>query len=63
MKFLYLDKIKSHESSPKIINIFSEKEIKMMQQIYADLPESVFNKKKPRGCGCSGERFNFGGLP
>ena len=46
MKFLYLDKIKSHESSPKIINIFSEKEIKMMQQLYADLPESVFNKKQ-----------------
>ena len=45
MKFLYLDKIKSCESPPQIINIFSEKEIKMMQQLYADLPESVFNKK------------------
>ena len=46
MKFLYLDKIKSCESPPQIINIFSEKEIKMMQQLYADLPESVFNKKQ-----------------
>jgi len=46
MKFLYLDKIKSCESPPQIINIFSEKEIKMMQQLYADLPESVFNKRQ-----------------
>ena len=46
MQFLYLDKIKSYESPPQIINIFSEKEIKMMQQLYADLPESVFNKKQ-----------------
>ena len=46
MQFLYLDKIKSYESTPKIVNIFSEKEIKMMQQLYADLPESVFNKKQ-----------------
>ena len=46
MKHIYLDKIKSYESPPKIVNIFSEKEIKMMQQLYADLPESVFNKKQ-----------------
>jgi len=27
-------------------NIFSEKEIKMIQELYADLPERVFNKKQ-----------------
>ena len=42
----YLDEIKSHESPPKIVNIFSEKEIKMMQELYLSLPERVFNKKQ-----------------
>jgi len=28
MKHIHLDKIKSYESPPKIVNIFSEKEIK-----------------------------------
>ena len=42
MKLKHLDKIKSYESHPKIVNIFSEKEIKMMQELYADLPERVF---------------------
>ena len=28
MKHIHLDKIKSYESTPKIVNIFSEKEIK-----------------------------------
>ena len=46
MKHIHLDEIKSHESPPKIVNIFSEKEIKMIQELYADLPESVFNKKQ-----------------
>ena len=46
MKLKHLDKIKSYESHPKIVNIFSEKEIKMMQELYADLPERVFNKKQ-----------------
>ena len=46
MKFLYLDKIKSYESPLKIINLFSGREIEMMQQLYADLPERVFNKKQ-----------------
>ena len=46
MKHIYLDEIKSQESPPKIVNIFSEKEIKMIQQLYADLPERVFNKKQ-----------------
>jgi len=44
MKRLNLNKIKENESPPKIVNIFSEKEIKMIQELYADLPEKVFNK-------------------
>ena len=44
MQHRHLDKIKSYESAPKIVNIFSEKEIKMIQELYADLPERVFNK-------------------
>ena len=46
MKHIHLDEIKSHESPPKIVNIFSEKEIKMIQELYADLPERVLKKKK-----------------
>ena len=46
MNRIHLDKIKSHESPPRIVNIFSKKEIKMMQQLYTDLPERVFNKKQ-----------------
>jgi len=46
MNHIYLDKIKSYESPPKIVNIFSEKEIKMIQELYADLPERIFNKKQ-----------------
>ena len=44
MKRINLNKIKENESPPKIVNIFSEKEIKMIQELYADLPERVFNK-------------------
>ena len=44
MQHIHLDKIKSHESPPKKVNIFSEKEIKMIQELYADLPERTFNK-------------------
>ncbi len=44
MKRINLNKIKENESSPKIVNIFSEKEIKMIQELYTDLPEKVFNK-------------------
>ena len=46
MKHIHLDKIKSYESPPKKVNIFSEKEIKMIQKLYVDLPESTFNKKQ-----------------
>ena len=46
MKHIHLDKIKSYESLPKVVNIFSEKEIKMIQELYTILPETVFNKKQ-----------------
>ena len=46
MKRKNLEKIKSLEASPKILNIFSEKEIKMMQDLYNILPLRVFNKKQ-----------------
>tara|TARA_B100001123_G_scaffold421675_1_gene529532 strand:+ start:1111 stop:1806 length:696 start_codon:yes stop_codon:yes gene_type:complete len=46
MQHKYLDKIKSLESPPKIINIFSEKEINMIKELYETLPETVFNKKQ-----------------
>ncbi len=41
-----IDKIKSFESPPRIVNIFSDSEIKMMQELYKQLPERVFNKKQ-----------------
>jgi len=46
MKRINLDKIKENESPPKIVNIFSEKEIKMIQELYADLPERFLIKHK-----------------
>ena len=46
MKHTHLDKIKKCESPPIVVNIFSEKEIKMIQELYADLPERVFNKNQ-----------------
>jgi len=41
-----LEEIKNFESPPKIINIFSANEIKMIEQLYYDLPEKTFNKKQ-----------------
>ena len=46
MKRVHLDKIKSLESPPRTVNIFSEKEIKMIRELYDDLPERVYNKKQ-----------------
>ena len=46
MEHINLDRIKSYESSPKIVKIFSEKEIKMIQKLYLSLPEKIFNKKQ-----------------
>jgi hypothetical protein len=40
----YLDQVKSLESPPKKVNIFSEKEIKMMQDLFVNLPEKTFNR-------------------
>ena len=41
-----IDQIKKYEASPKIVNIFSEKEIKMIQEFYLSMPVRVFNKKQ-----------------
>ena len=46
MRHIHLDRIISHESPPKIIKIFSEKEIKMIQELFQTLPERIFNKKQ-----------------
>tara|TARA_Y100000590_G_scaffold402875_1_gene488993 strand:+ start:74 stop:769 length:696 start_codon:yes stop_codon:yes gene_type:complete len=46
MKRKYLDKIKSLESPPKIVQIFSEQELKMINDLYEALPETTFNKKQ-----------------
>ena len=46
MQHIHLEQIKKLESPPKIVNIFSPKEIKMMQELYEALPETVFNKKQ-----------------
>ena len=40
MRHLHLDKIKSLEHAPKKINIFSEKEIQMIQELYNILPKT-----------------------
>ena len=46
MKHTHIDKIKSLEGPPKKVNIFSEKEIKMILELYDDLPERTYNKKQ-----------------
>ena len=46
MKHIHLDKIKSLESPPKRVNIFSEKELIMIRDFYNALPERTFNKKQ-----------------
>ena len=46
MEHKYLDKIKSLEGPPRKVNIFSEKEIKMIQELHVSLPERTFNKKQ-----------------
>ena len=37
-----IDKIKSFEAQPKIVEVFSDVEIGMMQDLYKKLPERVF---------------------
>ena len=46
MKHSFLDQIYNNESKPRIVKIFSEKEIKMIQKLYTILPEKIFNKKQ-----------------
>tara|TARA_B100000686_G_C16747872_1_gene950597 strand:+ start:801 stop:1496 length:696 start_codon:yes stop_codon:yes gene_type:complete len=46
MKRANLDKVKKLESPPKVVKIFSDKELKMIQDLYMTLPERVFNKKQ-----------------
>ena len=46
MKLVNIEQIKSLESAPKKVNIFSENEIEMIQKLYMDLPETTFNKKQ-----------------
>jgi hypothetical protein len=46
MKHKYLDKIKSFESPPKKVLIFSEKEIKLIQDLYYNLPDRTFNQSQ-----------------
>jgi hypothetical protein len=48
MERKYLDQVKSLESPPKKVNIFSEEEIKMMQDHFTNLPESTLNKIKKK---------------
>jgi len=46
MKHNYINEIKKLENPPRIVKIFSEKEIKMMLELYSILPERIFNKKQ-----------------
>jgi len=46
MKHIHIDKIKSLEGPPKKVNIFSEKEIKMIKELYEMLPERTYNKQQ-----------------
>ena len=46
MEHKHLDKIKSLEGPPKKVNIFSVREIKMIQELYNNLPERTFNKQQ-----------------
>jgi len=46
MELKNLDQIKKLQSSPKKINLFSEKEIKMIKDLYDSLPITTFNEKQ-----------------
>ena len=46
MKHIHIDKIKSLEGPPKKVNIFTDKEIKMIIELYGLLPERTYNKKQ-----------------
>ena len=46
MKRKNIDEIKNLESLPKIIKLFSDKEIKNIVELYNSLPVTVYNKKQ-----------------
>ena len=46
MKPEIIDKIKKYESPPKIVKIFSKKEIDSLIKLYNSLPLTTFNKKQ-----------------
>ena len=46
MQHINIKQIKSYESPLKIVKIFSEKEIKLIQELYQALPEKVFNREQ-----------------
>ena len=46
MRNINIDKIKKLESSPKIVKIFSNKEIKDISDLYNSLPVTTHNKKQ-----------------
>jgi len=46
MQHIHLEEIKKLESPPKVVNIFSNQELKMMQELYENMPERTFNKKQ-----------------
>ena len=46
MKHLYTEKIKSLETTPRIVKIFSLNEIEEIKKLYEKLPETIFNKRQ-----------------
>ena len=41
-----IKKIKSLESAPKVVNIFSKSDIEKIKDLYENLPERTYNKKQ-----------------
>ena len=46
MELKFINEIKKLESPPKVIKLFSSKEIKQLQDFYKSLPVTVHNKKQ-----------------
>ena len=42
----HINRIKSLESAPKIVNIFSTSELEKIKDLYENLPERTYNKKQ-----------------
>ena len=45
MKLKFIDKIKKLEGDPKVIKLFSNKEIESLLDLYNALPITTYNKK------------------